>query len=68
MITIDILDFFHEFQQRKRFRRELQLAINACQTIEELRRLVYLTQNKDEAIDKAFCKRLEELEAEGQVF
>jgi hypothetical protein len=50
------------FLKRQKIKRELQKAIDSCKTIDELRILVFSTQNKDEAMDRAFCKKLEELE------
>ena len=41
--------------------------IRQCQTMEELKRLLFRAPNKDEVIDRLFTKRIEELEAQGQV-
>jgi hypothetical protein len=55
--------FFPRHKNRSRIPPELQMAINSCNTEEELTELLFsLDFTKDEAIFKAFDKRYNQLE------
>ena len=55
--------------QKKKAPKELQQAINACTTMDQLLALLFsLDYPKDEAIIKAFDRRIDQLEKAGHSF
>lgn len=56
------MSLFQQPFKRYRQRRLLQQRIDSCQTVAQLRELVHSTQNKDEKMDRAFVRKLEQLD------
>lgn len=46
------------------YRRYLQQKINACKTVEDLKKLVFSTPKTDESIYRAFNQKLEEIQSQ----